>query len=206
MVEAMDTEIGRLLTAIPPDVREHTTVVFLGDNGTPKSAVTAPWPDEQSKKSMYEGGVRVPFIVTGPMVEVPGSESIGLIQATDIFASIAEFAGIELYNSVETDTDSLSFVPYLTRPDRPSLRTHAVTQSFSTNGEMTPDRRFEFFEMAIRDERFKLIRDQHGNEQLFDLQDTVLDVDDLLLEPSLSTEAQQALEQLNAELDKLPFP
>ena len=35
MVEAMDTEIGRLLGSIEPRILENTTIIFVGDNGTP---------------------------------------------------------------------------------------------------------------------------------------------------------------------------
>ena len=34
-LEALDTEIGRLLDSIPPSVRDNTVVIFIGDNGTP---------------------------------------------------------------------------------------------------------------------------------------------------------------------------
>ena len=34
MVEAMDAEIGRLLTSLDPAVRARTTVIFVADNGT----------------------------------------------------------------------------------------------------------------------------------------------------------------------------
>ena len=32
MIEAMDTQIGRILSSLDPDVRENTYVIFLGDN------------------------------------------------------------------------------------------------------------------------------------------------------------------------------
>ena len=36
MIEALDTEIGRLLSALEPGQRDYTYVIFMGDNGTPK--------------------------------------------------------------------------------------------------------------------------------------------------------------------------
>jgi len=62
-VEAMDTEIARLLAAIPQDVLDDTTIVFFGDNGTPSRAVEAPFDSTRAKGKVYEGGVNVPFIV-----------------------------------------------------------------------------------------------------------------------------------------------
>ena len=34
MMEAMDTQIGRLLATLDADTRENTYVIFIGDNGT----------------------------------------------------------------------------------------------------------------------------------------------------------------------------
>jgi arylsulfatase B len=34
-LEAMDSEIGRLLDAIPERELENTVIIFIGDNGTP---------------------------------------------------------------------------------------------------------------------------------------------------------------------------
>lgn len=34
-IEAMDSEIGRLLENIPKEELENTTIIFIGDNGTP---------------------------------------------------------------------------------------------------------------------------------------------------------------------------
>jgi hypothetical protein len=34
-IEAMDLQIGRLLASMTPQGRENTTIIFIGDNGTP---------------------------------------------------------------------------------------------------------------------------------------------------------------------------
>ncbi|MBL8755102.1 MAG: sulfatase-like hydrolase/transferase, partial [Planctomycetes bacterium] len=63
MVEAMDTELGRLLATMPPAVRANTNIVFLGDNGTASQVVQAPFDPQRSKGTVYQGGVKVPLIV-----------------------------------------------------------------------------------------------------------------------------------------------
>ena len=65
----MDAEIGRLLAGIDP---RTTTVMFVGDNGTPLQGVTRDtYPPNQAKDSVYEGGVRVPLIIRGPRSPTP---------------------------------------------------------------------------------------------------------------------------------------
>ena len=59
MVEALDTEIGRLLEGIPPAVLARTTIVFFGDNGTPSGVIAPPGVQGQAKGTVYDGGVNV---------------------------------------------------------------------------------------------------------------------------------------------------
>ena len=61
MVEALDTEIGRLLESVN---RTNTHIIFLGDNGT-QSVVQPPFPSNRGKNTLYEGGTHVPFIIVG---------------------------------------------------------------------------------------------------------------------------------------------
>ena len=57
MMEAMDTQIGRLLASMDDDVRDNTYVIFLGDNGTSGGQVRAPFQNGRAKGTVYEGGV-----------------------------------------------------------------------------------------------------------------------------------------------------
>ena len=68
-LEAMDTEIGRLLSSIPQDELENTTIIFIGDNGTPGQVVQSPYSKQQAKGSLYQGGINVPMVVSGHGVE-----------------------------------------------------------------------------------------------------------------------------------------
>lgn len=56
-LEALDKEMGRLLTSISPEVLANTTVIFVGDNGTPAEVIQAPYSAEKAKNSVYQGGV-----------------------------------------------------------------------------------------------------------------------------------------------------
>jgi arylsulfatase A-like enzyme len=72
-VEALDTELGRVLDHLVPEVRDRTTIVFLGDNGTIHAAVEPPWDNNRHKGSLFEAGVQVPLIIDSPHVGIPGS-------------------------------------------------------------------------------------------------------------------------------------
>ena len=56
------------LAAVDPGTLEDTVIVLLGDNGTPKTGLEAPWTpsgerDNSGKESGYESGVLVPFLM-----------------------------------------------------------------------------------------------------------------------------------------------
>ena len=119
MTEAMDSELARILQSVPP----NTWVIFVGDNGTANEATDGGTPPSHSKGTVYEGGVNVPLIITGPGV-VPG-ECRALVNTTDLFATIADLAGVP--SSAE---DSVSLLPYLSDPKLPSLREWVFAESF----------------------------------------------------------------------------
>ncbi len=174
MVEAMDTELGRMLEAVEPGVLSRTTLVFAGDNGTHERVIRDPWDRTRSKTTLYEGGVNVPLIVTGPLVTSPGTEVEALVHVADIFATVAEIAGVRVHppglveptHDVEAlDIDGLSLLPYLASPSHPSLRRYAWSEKFAENGQ-TP---YRTDGRTLRDERYKLISYQGGTDQLFEL-------------------------------------
>jgi arylsulfatase A-like enzyme len=93
MVEAMDTEIGRLLGSLGPALLGRTEVLILGDNGTPQEVSEPPFAPSHAKKTPFEGGVNVPLVVAGPSVGAPGREEAALVHAVDVFATVLELCG-----------------------------------------------------------------------------------------------------------------
>jgi len=202
-VEAMDTEIARLLAAIPQDVLDDTTIVFFGDNGTPSRAVEAPFDSTRAKGKVYEGGVNVPFIVKSPHVPISsqGSESLALVGVVDIFATVAEIVGVP-----SAAEDSLSLLPYLQNPALPTRanRPYAYTETFSPNGAGP----YDDYRQALRDDQYKLIRRDGVDVELFDLTADAFELTNLL-DGVLTPEQQAALDQLSAWMDDIesgPLP
>lgn len=65
MVEAMDTQIGRVLAAVAAQgLTRDTIVVFTSDNGGERFADT--WPFTGIKTELLEGGLRIPAIISWP--------------------------------------------------------------------------------------------------------------------------------------------
>lgn len=196
MMEAMDTEIGRLFDHIGAEVLENTHVLFIGDNGTGSNAVRAPFRPGFAKGSVYNGGIHVPFMVAGPGV-ARGVAADALVNSADLFATILELAGIDIAEAVPEGVvlDSVSLVPYLSDPGRESIREWVYADAFFTELGVRSGA------YAMRNDRYKLLVDQ-GVEHFFDLQADPYEHNDLMA-GELSEEEQAQLDALRAQIDAL---
>src|SRR5690606_6409945 len=77
MVKSVDDSVGRIVRALEETGRlEDTIVIFTSDNGglsTSEGSPTCNFPLAEGKGWMYEGGLRVPLIVSWPAEVRPGS-------------------------------------------------------------------------------------------------------------------------------------
>ena len=179
-VEALDTEIGRLLSAISTEELADTTIIFIGDNGTPRRVVSNNSPYRGAKSSLYEGGINTPLIVTGAGVERVGISDDSLISTADLFATISELAGQDLPEV----HDSISFAAKLIDSAAPG-RDYVFSEHVDGN--------------AIRNERYKLITNNDGSEELFDLFTDARENNNLIEDDSVA-DVKQALKAAIPEL------
>jgi arylsulfatase A-like enzyme len=204
MVEAMDTELGRLLAGLGPALND-TTVIFLGDNGTPGEVAVAPVQPWKAKKTLYQGGVLVPLIVSGPGVSAVGGTCDALVNTTDVYATVAQLCGFQAAQALPLgyQSDSVSFAPYLTDPGLPSQRRFAYAEFFTPNGPGP----YIVEARAIRDRRYKLVRTSLSlppyDELFFDLKFDPWENRNLLLKANPGPDMVRAYRRLNRELNNL---
>ncbi len=197
MIEATDTEIGRLLSQVGEDKLANTYIIFLGDNGTPNAVVQDPITKGRAKGSLYQGGIRVPMAISGPMVTQPGRTD-AMVHVLDLFATILELVDVDPKVVVPDDriVDSISLVPYLADPMRSSLRTLLMSELFDSPTDSDGK--------AIRNATHKLIRYDEGGTELFDLSQDPWEGNDLWAKPgSRSAEAIAQHKSLSDALDGL---
>ncbi|MEN0061040.1 MAG: sulfatase-like hydrolase/transferase [Myxococcota bacterium] len=199
--EAVDRELGRLVDGMSNRLRDHTYVVVVGDNGTPRQVTTAPSDPNRAKGTVAEGGVRVPMVVTGPGVP-QGEVSDALISVVDLWPTLADLAGLpEDERSAAGPIDGVSQVA-VWHGDADYLRDTVYLESVSHTGPGPWEQHYR----ALRDDRFKVVKDVDGTTAFFEIDPRGLhDGPDLLLggEESLSADAMQALGRLTAGLDQL---
>ena len=164
-IEAMDTEIGRLLSTMSQSERDNTLVIYMGDNGTPRRVADASVYANGTKGTLTEGGLRVPMVVSGSGVSRQNTREQALINSTDLFATIAEVAG----STTIKIQDSRSFASLFTDQSAQSRQyIYSDYQSGTVSG------------WAIRDARYKLIATLDGQRQLYDLPADPSESSDLL--------------------------
>ncbi len=155
-VEAMDTEIGRLLLSVNAAT---TDIIFIGDNGTPDQVIQAPYSAAHAKDTLYEGGIHVPLIIKGPSVVSGGRTSSAFVHSVDLFSTMLEMAGAPLPTDVTLDSTSLKpILSNLTDNARSRIYNDQFDQSTATLGGR-----------ILRDDRYKLIRFNTGTDEFYDL-------------------------------------
>jgi arylsulfatase A-like enzyme len=92
-LEAVDSEIGRLILFLQQNnLADSTNIIFIGDNGNDKRVAQIA-DTSHCKQTLYDYGVHVPMIITGPAVVNPGRTSNSLVNTTDLFSTILELSG-----------------------------------------------------------------------------------------------------------------
>ncbi len=193
MTEDMDTGIGILIDkAEELELLDNTYIIFLSDNGGRTSLplnrdqkISRNFPLRGGKGNLYEGGIRVPFIVTGPGIK-PNSISRVPVTATDIFPTLADIAG---YEKILPDViDGGSFKDVIHNNGAGEIKRNLPYLIFHHNTNMS----------AIREGNYKLTinwRDdlQHKIE-LFNLAEDISEANDLSKEmPELAEDLHNKL-------------
>ena len=172
MIET-DWHLGRLLATLDrEELTEDTIVIYTSDNGpetTAKERVRkfdhhSAGPYRGGKRSIYEGGHRIPFFLRWPSRVKPGTQWNAPICQTDLLATFADILGIPIPGNAAED--SISFRPAwdgdnMQLPSRPPIIHHAANGRF-----------------AIRKDEWKLImesRKKWEQRELYNLKNDTIE-------------------------------
>ncbi len=205
-IEAMDTEIGRLLQSRDQSNQllvdlTKTDVIFIGDNGTATGVLQTPFSANHGKATLYEGAIRVPLIIAGPDVVSPNRTSDVLTHFVDLYSTVLELAGINVASTVPGGTvlDSQSLLPVLQNPAQTSFRSLVFGDYF--------DLAFPTLASTgrvLRDSQYKLIRYNFGlgADEFFDVLNDPYEAANLLAGGvgAMTTARQNAYNNLGTQL------
>ena len=181
VLDEMDRQIGRLLDKLDElQLAENTLVLFTSDNGPTdwpryyKAGHDPPGftgPLFGRKWSLYEGGIRMPFIVRWPArIPAGATDDQTVMAAVDVLPTLASMVGVQ--NHLD-GSDGLDMSQALL--GKPISRPAPVYWEYGVHGSITPGKVEHVSpQLAMREGDWKLMLDPDGsNAKLFDLKSDV---------------------------------
>ena len=120
MISYLDEQLGDLINLLKEKgIYENTLIIFASDNGPTYTGgvdfnyfqSSQPFTNGYGKTKgfLYEGGIRIPMIVSWPKTVEPGTTSSHISAFYDVLPTLCEISGAKL----PVHTDGLSFLPTL---------------------------------------------------------------------------------------------
>ena len=190
MLSNLDDSVGSVLQKLREEgLEDDTLIFFISDNGGPTRELTSSnAPLRGEKGQVYEGGIRVPFLLQWKGQLPPGATYDKPVISLDVFATASQVAE----HAAPTGIDGVDLLPYLT--DKRDERPHESL--FWRLGNRT----------AIRAGDWKLLKNpsrRNGDDawELYDLANDVGESRDLAShEPQRVQELIAAWKQFNEQM------
>ncbi len=117
MLLAADDGVGKVIGTLEEEgLREDTLIFYMSDNGAalarPNDLGGVNLPLRHGKGTVYDGGCRIPYVMSWPGTLPAGLKSELMVSSMDAFATAVELAG----GNVPTDRviDGVNLIPFLT--------------------------------------------------------------------------------------------
>lgn len=191
MLSNLDDSVGTVLTKIRDENLEQDTLIFfLSDNGGPTRELTSSnLPLRGEKGSMYEGGIRIPYLVQWKNHLPAGTVYDHPVISLDIYATAAALADSPQRRGVPFD--GVNLIPHLTgKALDPPHRT-----LFWRTGSRS----------ALRNDNWKLVQNSRRRDtavwQLFDLEADLSETNNLAMsQPAKLKELRAAWDKMNQQM------
>lgn len=206
----MDKQIGRVISTIDElNLEKNTLILFTSDNGPtdwPKKYKTGPpagftGPYRGRKWSLFEGGIRMPFIARWTGTIPAGIEdTTSVMSAIDVSPTICRFAGVPVEEELDGRDRGDVLLGHPSPRAKPVFWQYGHPHAILKGGK--PEHQSPTF--AMRDGRWKLLLNPDGSEaQLFDLEADEGETTNLLSEQSERATAMAA--RISAWADDVEF-
>ena len=191
MISKMDEDLGVMFALLKElKIDEKTLVIFTSDNGPHAEGGNNPdfqnsnGPLKAIKRSLHEGGIRVPTIARWPNQIQAGTTSDHVGAFWDVMPTLAEVAGIA--DRCPREIDGISFLPTLTgKPDAQKPHEYLFWAFYERGGAR-----------AIRQNGWKAIQQPiHTKVRLYNLKDDVGE------EHDLADQKQDLVQSLTKKMD-----
>ncbi len=163
-ISAMDDQVGRLRAKLRElGIAENTIVFFASDNGPENGTPGSPGPFRGRKRSLYEGGVRVPGLLEWPAMIPEARETDIPAVTSDYFPTVLDILGFTMPDAPEP-IDGVSLLPLI----RGEMKERPRPIGFQSRGVAT-----------LNDNRYKLVIQGKKSPELYDLIDDPSETNDI---------------------------
>lgn len=203
MVERMDHYVGEVIEKLKElNLLENTLIIFTSDNGAHSEGGANPAFFNSTaglrgqKRDLYEGGIRVPFIVHWPRYITRPREIEHIAAFWDLLPTFNELAG----TPVTTSTDGLSMVPLLTGKGKQARHKYLYWEFHEAGGRQ-----------AVRSGNWKLVKLQVKNQdkttyELYNLETDRAETQNLLTRnPSVYKRLRKYIDEAHIESPIFPM-
>jgi len=182
VLDEYDRALGRLFAGLKEQKLDtNTLVIFTSDNGAmPTFQGRRSAPFRGSKLCLYEGGIRMPFIVRWPgLVPAGRVDEQSVLSAVDLFPSLCAIAKVPLPKDVAFDGEDLSPALLGKAASRRAplfweYGRNAVSFAYPQGKDRSPN-------VAVRDGKWKLLINADGSgAELYDLTKDIAEANNLI--------------------------
>jgi arylsulfatase A-like enzyme len=179
MLMSMDEAVGKVLDALKrTGADDNTLIIFFSDNGGAKKNFANNGALRDFKHSVYEGGIRVPFIVRWPGRLPKGTVCSEPVISLDVLPTICAAAGAALPDDRVYDGKNMLGVL------RGQMKGPLHKTLFWYDGEK---------QWAVREGKWKLLFNREGSLELYDLEADISEQNNLAKQnPEIVRRLQQA--------------
>jgi arylsulfatase B len=188
-ISLMDDAIGEVTQALAASGQTQDTLIFFfSDNGgTPPSLGADNTPLRANKGTIYEGGIRVPFVISWPAQLKAGSTYDRPVSSLDVTATALSLAGAPF--PAERKLDGVNLIPFLQGETKTAPHKNLF---WRTGGGQN---------YAVRSGDWKLVRNGKQADELYDLSTDIGEAKDLAsARPEVVAKLSADLSAWNKEL------
>lgn len=191
-VSMADYEVGQIVDLLEElGIRKNTAIFFMSDNGAShrfEGELNSSGPLKGKKRSMHDGGLRSPLIVSWPEKVNTGSVSNIPTYTADFMPTVAEIIGAQKF--VPNNVDGISILPTLLGKDKKQKQHDCMYWEW-------PNGKGGSLPQAVRCGNWKLVRMANEDPwQLYNLKD------DLGESNNIAEQYPELIEHVNKWLEK----
>jgi len=197
-VSQMDYAVGKLLRALEAmKLTGDTIIVFTSDNGPEGNGIKGRTRGSTGglrgrKRSLYQGGIRVPFMIAWPGKVPPGKTNDTPVVGSDLFPTLVNAAGGKI--PLDRVIDGVNLAPLFAGKEIE----RKTPLYFRYHGAVEP------FKISLRQGDYTLLATANlAKFEMYNLKDDPKETKNLVeTEPKVFERMRATLERLNAEIEK----